>query len=241
MGRLVVRFSHQKNQLFTLPEEGEVVIGRGDTATLLLPNVSVSREHCRIVVGRQRITLEDADSQNGTRVNGVEVEQHELRSGDEIGVGKFTLVYLGTGRDDRFYKGRYVGYLPEYDPGSILPDTASTFALSADALKAMAATNHVVENARLLSTVDSKRFWYPEDRGLTFGSKGMVTVTGWFTGGIAAEVVFSGKRHVLERRRSWAHVSVNGVRVDKRPLRHGDRVQIGRSTFRYSCPESKAP
>lgn len=237
MGRLIVKFSHQKNQLFQLPADGEVVVGRANPATLLLPNPSVSREHCRILVGRQRTTLEDLDSQNGTRINGVKVEQHELRSGDEIGVGKFTLVYLGDGREDRFYRGRYVGYLPAYDPKSIMPDEASTFVLSEDALKAMALGNKVVERARMVSEVDSKAFWYPEDRGLTFGSKGMVTVAGWFTGGIAAEVTFSGTKHVLQRKKGWAHVSVNDERVDTRPLRHGDRVRIGRSRFRYDCPK----
>ena len=237
MGRLIVKVTNQKNQLFELPASGEVVIGRGDSAHLLLPNVSVSREHCRVVVGRQHITIEDLDSQNGTLVNSQPIDQHVLANGDEIGVGKFTIVYLAAGKDNRFYRGRYVNYLPKYVPESILPDTAATFALSADALIAMQTSNRVVEHARLIADRDSKRFWYPEDRELTFGRKGMVNVKGWLTWGVIAKVAWDGKRHVLERTSLWGHVSVNAMNVDRHPLRNGERVRIGASRFRYECPE----
>jgi sulfur carrier protein ThiS len=236
VGRLIVKFSQQKNQLFQLTE-GEVVIGRGDTADLLLPNVSVSREHCRVLVGRQNTSIEDMGSQNGTIVNGKRIEQHVLKSGDEVQVGKFQLIYLGEGRENRFYKGRYVGYLPIYEPGSILPDTAATFALTADALMAMQTTNRIIEHARLVLDTDTRRFWYPEEKGLSFGSAGLVKVEGWFTWGVVATVKWDGKRHRLQRQGWLAHVSVNDERVDQRPLKNGDRVRIGASRFHYESPQ----
>ena len=236
MGRLIVKFSQQKNQLFQLTE-GEVVIGRGEKAHLLLPNVSVSREHCRVLVGRQNTSIEDMGSQNGTIVNGKRIDQHVLTSGDEVQVGKFQLIYLGEGRENRFYKGRYVGYLPKYEPGSILPDTAATFALTADALMAMQTTNRIIEHARLVLDTDTRRFWYPEEKGLSFGSAGLVKVEGWFTWGVVATVKWDGKRHRLRRQGWLAHVSVNDQRVDQRPLKNGDRVRIGGSRFRYESPE----
>ncbi len=236
MGRLIVKFTHQKNQLFKL-EEGEVVIGRGETAGLLLPNVSVSREHCRVLVGRQNTSIEDLGSQNGTIVNGQRVDQHVLKSGDEIQVGKFQLIYLGDGRDNRFYKGRYVGYLPPYEPGSVMPDTAATFALTADALMAMQQTNKIIEHARLVLDTDSRKFWYPEEKGISFGSAGLVPVEGWFTWGVVATVKWDGKRHLLEKQGFFGHVSVNDDSVSKRPLRNGDRVRIGKTRFHYECPK----
>jgi predicted component of type VI protein secretion system len=236
VGRLIVKFTHQKNQLFDL-KAGDAVIGRGETAALMLPNVSVSREHCRIVVGAQNTSIEDLDSQNGTIVNGKPIQQHVLASGDEIQVGKFQLIYLGEGRENRFYKGRYVHYLPKYEPRSVMPDAAATFALTADALMAMQVTNRVVEHARLVLATDQRRFWYPEEKGLSFGSAGLVPVDGWFTWGVVATVKWDGKRHRLERQSWLAHVSVGDRRLDHHRLKDGDRVRIGTTRFRYECPE----
>jgi sulfur carrier protein ThiS len=232
--RLIIKSTMSKNQRFELPE-GETIFGRENTCALVLPNVSVSRQHGRVVVGAQAVTVEDLDSKSGILVNGDRVEQHQLKSGDEVQVGKFSMVYLGDGRQDRFYKGRFVEYLPDYAPGTVmLDDGAATFALTPDALKRLQQESHLVETARLVHAADRRKFWYPEDRPLTFGSKGMVAVDGWFTWGECAEVAWDGRKHIVKRNAWWATVKVNGESVDqKRPLRAGDQVQIGKSTFVY--------
>lgn len=234
MPRLIIKSSMSKNQRFELPE-GETVFGRENSCALVLPNVSVSRQHGRIMVGAQAVTIEDTDSKSGILVNGDRVEQHPLKSGDEVQVGKFSMVYLGDGRQERFYKGRFVEYLPDYAPGTVMfDDGAATFALTPDALKRLQQESHLVETARLQLETDRRRFWYPEDRPLTFGSKGMVSVEGWFTWGICAEVVWDGRKHTLKRGTWWAPIKVNGESVEqRRPLRDGDQVRIGKTGFIY--------
>jgi hypothetical protein len=227
-----------KNQRFELPQ-GETVFGRDSGCGLPLPNVSVSRQHGRVVVGAQRVTIEDLESKSGILVNGERVEQSPLKSGDEIQVGKFSMVFLGDGRNDRFYKGRFVEYLSEYAPGTVmLDDGAATFALTADALRRLQQESHLVEMARLFLESDKRRFWYPEDRTLTIGSKAMVQVEGWFTWGVAAEVVWDGRKHSLKRGTWWAPLRVNNETVDKRrPLKDGDRVRVGKTAFIYEVGE----
>ena len=234
MPRLIIKSTMSKNQRFELPE-GESVFGRENGCSLVLPNVSVSRQHGRVVVGSQAVTIEDLDSKSGILLNGERVEQAQLSTGDEIQVGKFSMVFLGDGRQDRFYKGRFVEYLPEYTAGSVmLDDGAATFALTPDALKRLQQESHLVETARLRLVADKQRFWYPEDRPLTFGSKGMVAVEGWFTWGVAAEVVWDGRKHTLKRGTWWAPIKVNDESVDqRRPLRDGDRVRVGKTSFIY--------
>lgn len=238
MPRLIIKSSMSKNQRFEL-QEGETVFGRDKGCALVLPNVSVSRQHGRVLVGAQNVTIEDLDSSSGILVNGQKVEQTTLKSGDEIQVGKFSFVYQGDGRQDRFYKGRFVEYLPEYEPGSVVLDTgAATFALTPEALKKLQEESHLVDTARLRSETDRKRFWYPEDRPLSFGSKGMVQVEGWFTWGVAAEVVWDGRKHTVKRGTWWAPISVNGERVDqRRPLREGDVIRIGKTGFIYEIDD----
>ena len=234
MPRLIIKSSLSKNQRFEL-SDGETVFGRENACGLVLPNVSVSRQHGRFVVGTQAVTIEDLDSKSGILVNGERVEQQQLKSGDEVQVGKFSMVYLGEERQDRFYKGRFVEYLPEYSPGTVmLDDGAATFALTADALKRLQEDSHLVETARMSLLTDRRRFWYPEDRPLTFGSKGMVAVEGWFTWGVCAELVWDGRKHMVQRGAWWASIKVNNESLEsRRPLRDGDQVTIGRTGFVY--------
>ncbi len=238
MARLIVKSSVTKNQRFELPD-GETVIGRGDECQLVLPNVSVSRAHARVLVGRQGVTIEDLDSASGLLINGKTAEQHQLQSQDEVQIGKFSLVYLGDTRADRFFKGRYVEYLPEYKPGQVMAEgDASTFAMSIDVLRKLQEDNHLVENARVVVEGNARRFWYPEDRPLTFGTKGMVETEGWWTWGVVAEVAWDGKQHTLRRGPWWAAVTVNDEKVpSRRPLRDGDRIAVGQSRFLYQADD----
>lgn len=237
MGRLIVKFTQQKSQLFELPA-GRHVIGRGEDVELVLANVSVSREHAAVLVGTQNIVIEDLESANGTFVNGDRVTQHVLTPGDEIQIGKFTLAFIGDGPKHRFYRGRYVSYLPKYDPSTVMPDgDAATFAMSVAALKAVQMSNRAVEHARLVLESDAKRFWYPEEKGLTLGGGGLVPVQGWFTWGIPAAVSWDGKRHVLENKATFTKVQVNGESIKNRPLANGDRIRVGSTLFRYERPK----
>lgn len=214
---------------------GDSVIGREGDVTILLPNVSVSRQHAKVTLGGGSAVLEDLGSGNGTTVNGNVVLQHALVTRDEVKIGKFTLVYLDDGRADEFYKGRCVRYMPPYEPRADLVRDEATFMLSKEALKAMATQSRLLEAARVVLIREPSRFWFPEGRPLTFGSTAAhVGVNGWFVPAVAAQVNWDGSRHVLERKAWWVPVRVNDVPVtDPHPLRHNDRLTIGESNFRY--------
>ncbi|NQV23074.1 MAG: FHA domain-containing protein [Rhodopirellula sp.] len=64
-----------------------ITIGRGDEADICIRDTWSSRVHCRISVRDQRLFLEDLGSSNGTLVNGVQMRECPLRSGDQITVG----------------------------------------------------------------------------------------------------------------------------------------------------------
>jgi DNA-binding winged helix-turn-helix (wHTH) protein len=53
--------------------EGEFVAGRGEECAVVIDASTVSRRHAKIVVGADQITVEDLESTNGTRVNGVQI------------------------------------------------------------------------------------------------------------------------------------------------------------------------
>ncbi|MCP4810586.1 MAG: FHA domain-containing protein [Proteobacteria bacterium] len=236
MPRLLIQAGLKGFQKYELPR-GEVRIGRGDEVEVRLPNVSVSRYHCTIRTDSQGASITDEGSSNGTQVNKKSISDTTvLRSGDELLIGKFHLVYLGDLKADRFYRGRFTEYLPDYTPTEKGGDADSTFAMTKEALKALAEQDDVIDNARFILNRDPSRFWYPEDRRLSFGGDAaLVEVEGWFCWGEIAEVTYGGGRHIVNPLTTWrGGVEVNGEKLKgKRGMKDGDRVVIGKSAFRY--------
>ncbi len=233
MPRFIISSATAKQQVFELPK-GEYVIGRDPAAQIQLPNVSVSREHAKVVVSEGGATLEDMGSGNGTTVNGNVVLQHHLQSKDEVRVGKFSLVFLTDVRADEFYKGRCVRYMPHYEARGAEVGQDETFVLTKDALRAMASQSRLVEHARIVLIRDPSRFWHPEERPMSFGgAEALIHVAGWFIFGTVAEITWDGARHILRKNAWWVPVKVNEVAVDKAHLKHNDRLTIGEARFRY--------
>jgi transcriptional regulator with GAF, ATPase, and Fis domain len=88
--------------LFTLPE-GEVSIGRDASNQLYASDGSLSRKHCVVRRAGAACIVRDLQSRNGTRVNGIPVEECELAHGDQLSVGSSVLMFLNEaeGPDSR--------------------------------------------------------------------------------------------------------------------------------------------
>src|SRR6267378_1296098 len=76
----------------------EVLIGRKGDADVVLSNQHVSRHHAKIVMMPEGYFLQDLGSTHGTFVNDQLIEQHILKDGDRIALGKdrVELQYLVT-------------------------------------------------------------------------------------------------------------------------------------------------
>jgi hypothetical protein len=76
-----------------------LTIGRSDSADIKVEGDYISRIHSRILRIGMDSVIEDADSKNGTRVNGEIVQRHVLKHGDLIRVGtaNFRFVDPATG------------------------------------------------------------------------------------------------------------------------------------------------
>lgn len=83
---LIGRSPPFENQEFLLPE-GQLSVGRVEGNALVIPDISVSRNHALLSVSKQTASLEDLSSGNGTFVNQAKVSQQELHDGDLICFG----------------------------------------------------------------------------------------------------------------------------------------------------------
>src|SRR5678815_2333749 len=81
----------------TLQYEGialkDYAVGTGVTIGRLPDNPAVSGHHARVFLEGHQVILEDLRSTNGTFVNGRPITRHVLQHGDEVLVGKHSIVF----------------------------------------------------------------------------------------------------------------------------------------------------
>ena len=85
----------QKGARFLVTSEG-VTIGRSPDSSIFLDDVTVSRKHASIEKVGTNFTFKDSGSLNGSYVNNESVTEKVLTSGDEIQIGKFHLLFIGS-------------------------------------------------------------------------------------------------------------------------------------------------
>jgi len=70
-----------------------ILIGRSDAADIVIPDISVSREHARVTLSPEGVLeIEDLGSRNGVRINGRKVTRAVLRIGDTIRLGTTAMI-----------------------------------------------------------------------------------------------------------------------------------------------------
>ncbi|MCA8922278.1 MAG: FHA domain-containing protein [Planctomycetes bacterium] len=187
-------------------EDGEqIFVGRAPSCEIHVPCKSVSKRHARLIRQGDQVVVEDLDSRNGLRVNGVEVASALLEPGDVLQLGRAVLRLKGRGllssADDSGF--RLLENEPELQPRLVLiGDASSSWDLSESSTIGCRP-----ENAICLSALGVSRFH--------------------------AEVVQQGEQWVIQDLGATNGVVVNGERVDSAVLQPGDEITIGETRMRF--------
>ena len=92
-----------------------LTIGSGSKNDLVLDDPTVSASHCEVQRERERVTLQDTNSRNGTYINGIRCQRVDLRDGVIIAVGRTHLVAYSDGnRNRRTARERLAGHHPKF-------------------------------------------------------------------------------------------------------------------------------
>lgn len=91
--RLIALLGPLRGRSFELKGKNNI-IGRLTANAICIPDQAVSRRHCAVKVVRERVILQDLDSRNGTRVNGIPVMKRELEDGDLIELGDSQFLFM---------------------------------------------------------------------------------------------------------------------------------------------------
>ncbi|HYT93185.1 MAG TPA: FHA domain-containing serine/threonine-protein kinase [Gemmataceae bacterium] len=92
--KLIAVGGPEKGQVYELPESKKVTLGRGDAATIRIPDPTISRLHCAIDLFGGDAILTDSGSKSGTKVNNKTITEHHLQSGEVITLGTSHLRYV---------------------------------------------------------------------------------------------------------------------------------------------------
>lgn len=93
MPKLTVLLGRKTLQVYDL-NQSTIRVGREDTVDVVIDNPSVSRQHAEIRQEEGGWVVEDLGSSNGTFLHGSRIEgPQSLEAGDEIGFGKFSVVF----------------------------------------------------------------------------------------------------------------------------------------------------
>jgi Inner membrane component of T3SS, cytoplasmic domain/von Willebrand factor type A domain len=90
---LVVTAGVRLGKVFPLSRGSTISVGRARANDIVLDDVAVSSQHCRIRPEGDRFVVHDLDSTNGTRVNDRRVRKHVLAEGDVIQIGETRLTF----------------------------------------------------------------------------------------------------------------------------------------------------
>ncbi len=88
---LVVKRNEQMVNEFTFPVGNPILIGRRPDVQVVLADNAVSRQHAKISVSQEGLTIEDLDSANRTYLNGEVIHKAPLKRGDTLKIADFTL------------------------------------------------------------------------------------------------------------------------------------------------------
>jgi hypothetical protein len=80
-------------KVFALARETTTSLGRARANDIVLEDVAVSSQHCRIRLEHGHFVLHDLKSTNGTLVNDQRVSRHTLSEGDVIRIGETSLQF----------------------------------------------------------------------------------------------------------------------------------------------------
>jgi len=220
-GKLVLMDPDGPEQEFMLAK-ARVSIGRATTNDIIVSDVRVSRDHARLEYGAGGLRLVDLNSSNGTRLNGVHIDQEILKPGDTISLGSHQLKYQ---TED-----------PREDPGMTVIDSEMDLnqTLNAEVLPKVI---HETRNPSLV-VFTGDRTWEIDLQQTDQVSIGREESCGLFIDAAKvsrrhAEVQRMGDAFVLKDLGSTNGTFLGGQKVDQHILKDGETFRIGPAQVVY--------
>jgi pSer/pThr/pTyr-binding forkhead associated (FHA) protein len=248
MAKLFLKFEQAVLKEFSLTQ-GVVTIGRLPDNLIQVDNLAVSGHHAKISWDTDHYALEDNNSLNGTFVNNRRISKAVLKDGDEVLIGKHTIVFKDQHEQPQA-KGadKAMPMVPTLEATVVL-DTrkakemmAHQASAASPSAAAAPATAHVKERTGVLTVMSGKtdQSQYVLTGKLTvIGKSDMasIKVKGWFKPKVAAVVNHHEAKYFIAASEKKVKVKLNEEPIfGQHELGEGDVVEVAgvKMTFSYN-------
>ncbi len=235
MAIFIVRETGQQDRRYQIKDQ-EMRCGRGDGCQFVLPHTTVSRQHFKLERLDKNTAFVTSLSDGALLLNGQAVtNKTPIKTKDTLQIGKYTLIYFGDNLTpmDQFFEGKGLDEFPPYTRSANATKMDETFTMSVADAKKLLASGALARDARL-KTADGSQEWAPGKETLKIGKNQTVPISGWFVGGLVAEITWVGSAHQIESKGGWTKVLVNDAKLEHpRRLMGGDRITVGSQQFVY--------
>jgi pSer/pThr/pTyr-binding forkhead associated (FHA) protein len=147
MAELFLKFEDRVLQELLL-SGGTVTIGRQPDNVFRIDNPAVSGHHAKVYAEGDHYVIADAESFNGTYVNGQRIAKAVLKDGDSVTIGKHTIEFRDEVRVASTYEAPANGQVPKVAPPQLertmVLDTAKAKEMLAQAAAAASPAGQVV-------------------------------------------------------------------------------------------------
>ena len=236
MSKLILKYEASVIKEIPL-RKPQVSIGRAPDNDVVIDNLAVSGHHAKLLVEEGRYMVEDLNSMNGTFLNNQRVRRSPLKGGDEILIGKHSLVFDDEGHSVPLFMGdgwEKTQELPKAAEATMVLDTKKRreFLAKATAIAMEGSSAEATEKLGCLVALAGKtnqkeyilsgKLWMiGKDPNAT------VQIQGWFLPKVAAIINKRGRHYDIAPSEQAGATRVNGQRLSApQELKEGDLIQI---------------
>ena len=241
MAKLILKYEAAVLKEIPL-QKPTLTIGRTPSNDLVIDNLAVSGIHARLVLDGGRFLLEDMHSLNGTFLNGQRIRKSQLAEGDEILVGKHTLIFRGEGSmpkaDPALDRTRPIRQRSEE---TRVQDTKQgrEFPAKATSVASEGVSPTTREKIASLTVLDGKtdrREYILTGKLCVIGKSDLATVKlrGWFAPKVAAIINRKEGRYFIapSEKAGAAKVNAEPLRAP-RDLQEGDTIEVSGAKMQF--------
>lgn len=192
-------------------------VGRARDNDIVIENLSVSRNHCRMKKQDGKYILTDMNSANGTLVNGVRVTKAEVVHNDVISVGKHVLLFVDSEQ------------AAAAGTGTRTPTDGGGVAAAAAALEGLIGVLTVTkgkQSGQEFRIVKAETF-------IGRAPESDIRLHDWFVSKKHACVRRNGDSYSLKDLDSWRGTTVNGHSIKDVELKEEDEVVFGTTVLKF--------
>lgn len=221
-----------------------ITVGRAPGNDIVIDNLAVSGHHAKVLVEENRFVVEDLNSLNGTFLNNQRIRKSALKDGDEIHIGKHTLVYKeegGLSMAMLMAHGDRTQEVPKAADQTVVLDTKKRreFLAKATAIATEGASLEGGDQIGCLVVLAGKtaqREYILTSKLCMIGkdARASVRLKGWFLPKVAAIINRRGKHYDIAPSEKAGATRVNGQALAApQELKEGDLIEIKKVKFQF--------